>query len=90
MEQRQVTGGQLVETISRLLEEGNVRRIVIKQGDRTLVEFPLTVGLVGAALAPVVAAAGALAAVLAECTIEVERATPAAADPTAAELDAPR
>jgi hypothetical protein len=90
MEQRQVTGGQLVETISRLLEEGNVRRIVIKQGDRTLVEFPLTVGLVGAALAPVVAAAGALAAVLAECTIEVERATPAAAGPTTVEPDAPR
>ena len=58
------------------LHEGNVRRIVIKQDGRTIAEFPLTVGVVGAVLAPLLAAVGALAAVLTECTIEVERTKP--------------
>ena len=52
---------------------GNVRRIVIKQGSRSVAEFPLTVGVVGAVLAPVLAAVGAIAALLGECSIEVER-----------------
>ena len=59
--------------MKKLVHEGNVRRIIIKQEGRTVAEFPLTVGVVGAVFAPVLAAAGALAAVLTECTIEVER-----------------
>lgn len=66
-------GDELLEKLKRLVHEGNVRRVIIKQGDRTVAEFPLTVGVVGAVLAPVLAAIGALVAVLNDCTIEVER-----------------
>ena len=69
-----VKSEQLVDAVKKLLHEGNVRRVIIKQDARTIVEFPLTVGVIGTVLAPVVAAVGALAAVLTECTIEVERA----------------
>jgi len=68
-----VTGEQLLDAVKQLLREGNVRRVIIKQEGRTIVEFPLTVGVIGAVLAPVLAAVGAIAAVLTECTIEVER-----------------
>jgi hypothetical protein len=71
-----VEGGQLLDQVRKLLHEGNVRRVVIKQGDRTVAEFPLTVGVVGAVIAPVLAAVGALAALLTECTIDVERVRP--------------
>lgn len=70
-----VTACQLVDAVKKLLHEGNVRRIVIKQDEQTVVEFPVTVGVVGAVFAPVLAAVGALAAVLTECTIEVERSS---------------
>ncbi len=66
-------GNELLEQLKRILHEGNVRRVVIKQGDRTVAEFPLTVGVVGALAAPVLAAVGALVALLAECSLEVER-----------------
>ena len=68
-----VTGSQLLEHAKRLLHEGNIRRIVISQDGRTIAEFPLTIGVVGAMLAPVLAAIGALAALLTECTIGIER-----------------
>jgi hypothetical protein len=68
-----VKGEQLVDAVKKLLHEGNVRRVVIKQDTRPIVEFPLTVGVIGAVFAPILAAVGALAAVLTECTIEVER-----------------
>ena len=68
-----VTGDDLLRRVKEILHEGNVRRIVIKQGSRTVVEFPVTVGVVGALAAPSLAAVGALAALLTECTIEVER-----------------
>ena len=68
-----VAAEQLVDAVKKLLHEGNVRRIVIKQDGRTIAEFPMTVGVVGAVLAPVLAAVGAIAAVLTECTVEVER-----------------
>ena len=71
-----VVAGQLVDAVKNLLHEGNVRRIVIKQEGRTVAEFPLTVGVVGAVVAPILAAVGALAAVLSECTIDVERTNP--------------
>jgi hypothetical protein len=68
-----VEGGQLLDKVAQLIREGNVRRIVIRQGDRTVAEFPLTVGLVGAVFSPILAAVGALAALLNECSIVVER-----------------
>ena len=71
-----VAADQLVDAVKKLLHEGNVRRIVIKQAGRTVVEFPLTVGVIGAVFAPILAAVGALAAVLTDCTIEVERVVP--------------
>ena len=76
-----VTGDDLLRRVKEILHEGNVRRIVIKQGSRTVVEFPVTVGVVGALAAPSLAAVGALAALLTECTIEVERERPAPAAP---------
>jgi hypothetical protein len=66
-------GSELLDKVKQLVHEGNVRRIVIKQGDRSVAEFPLTVGVVGTVLAPVLAAVGALAALLTDCSIEVER-----------------
>jgi len=72
-----VAADQLVDSVKRVVHEGNVRRVVIKQDGRTVVEFPLTVGVVGTVLAPVLAAVGAIAAVLTECTMEVERTTAA-------------
>ena len=71
-----VAAEQMVDAVRKLLHEGNVRRIVIKQDGRSVAEFPLTVGVVGAVVAPVLAAVGALAAVLTDCTIEVERMKP--------------
>jgi hypothetical protein len=68
-----VKGTQLLDAFANLVHEGNVRRVIIKQGERTIAEFPLTVGVVGAALAPPLAAVGAIAALVTECTIEVER-----------------
>jgi hypothetical protein len=73
-EQITVTGSQLLEHAKRLIHEGNIRRIVISQNGQTIAEFPLTLGVVGAVLAPVLAAIGALAALMTECTIEIERA----------------
>jgi hypothetical protein len=71
-----VTGEDLLKRVKEIVHEGNVRRIVIKQGSRVVVEFPVTVGVVGAIAAPSLAALGALAALLTECTIEVERGAP--------------
>src|SRR5512140_1598043 len=72
-------GGQMVDELRRLVHEGNVRRVVVKQRGRTVAEFPVTVGLVGALAAPALAAVGALVAVLADCSIDVERAADAPA-----------
>jgi hypothetical protein len=68
-----VEGGQLIDRVKQLIHEGNVRRVIIKQGEHTVVEFPLTIGVVGALLAPALAALGAIAALITDCTIEVER-----------------
>ncbi|MDQ3487960.1 MAG: DUF4342 domain-containing protein [Acidobacteriota bacterium] len=67
------TTDQAVAEIRRLVAEGNVRRVVVKQHGKTVAEFPVTVGVIGAVLAPMAAAIGALAALLTECSIEVER-----------------
>jgi hypothetical protein len=73
-EELKITGDQLVDTVKRLVEEGNVRRVVIKNAEgHTYVEIPLTVGVVGAVLVPVWAALGALAAVASGLKIAIER-----------------
>jgi Domain of unknown function (DUF4342) len=72
------TTDQILAQIRKLLDEGNIRRVLVKQQGRTIAEFPLTVGVVGTVIAPIAAALGALTAVLADCTIEVEKTTPPA------------
>jgi D-aminopeptidase len=67
-------GENVVSKIKALIHEGNVRRVVIQHQGRTVAEFPLTAGVVGAVLAPVLAAIGAVVALLQDCTIQVERA----------------
>jgi hypothetical protein len=73
METIKVEGGQLLDQVKQLIHEGNVRRISIKQGERTVIEIPLTIGIAATLLVPPLAAVGALAALLTDCTIEVER-----------------
>jgi len=68
-----IQGNELLEKAKQLIHEGNIRRVVIKQGDRVVAEFPLTAGVVGTLLAPILAAIGALVALLKDCSIEVER-----------------
>ena len=75
-EEVQVMGDQLVSTVERLIHEGNVRRIIIKQEGRTVLEIPLTVGVVGALVAPMLAAVAAIGAAVTNCTIEVIRTEP--------------
>jgi hypothetical protein len=79
-------GGHVLEHVKELIHEGNVRRIVVQHGGRTVAEFPLTAGVVGALIAPVVAAIGAIAALLKDCTIAIEReqTAPKAQEPAAA------
>jgi hypothetical protein len=69
-------GTELLGKLKKIVREGNVRRVVIKQGDRVVAEFPLSVGVVGTVFAPVLAAIGALVAVLQDCSIEVEKEAP--------------
>ena len=72
-----VSGSQLVEKIKQLIHEGNIRRVRLLHEDRTVIEIPLSIGAPAAALgilaAPVLAAIGAFAALVTECTIEVEK-----------------
>ncbi|MCM3877520.1 MAG: DUF4342 domain-containing protein [Thermoanaerobaculia bacterium] len=84
VEEFQVTGEQLVSSVKDLFHEGNIRRISIRNAAGvTLLEIPLVVGLAGAVLVPLWAALGALAALLAKCTLVVERVgdTPARPKP---------
>ena len=74
-----VAGEKVGEKIETLLREGNIRRVVVKQEGRIIAEFPLTIGVVGAAIAPPVAAIAAIAAIVTECTVEVERVEPKSA-----------
>jgi hypothetical protein len=73
-EEFKITGDELLAKFKELVHEGNVRRLIIKSDSGiTLLEVPLTIGVIGAALLPVLAAVGALAAVATDCTIVVER-----------------
>lgn len=74
IEEFRITGDELQAKVKELIHEGNIRRIIIRNEDgTTLVEIPLTVGLVGVALVPVWAAVGAIAALATDCSIVVER-----------------
>jgi hypothetical protein len=66
-------GSQFADTLKKTIHEGNVRRVVVQQGGHTVAEFPLTAGLIGVLVAPVLAAIGVLAAMIEDCTIKVEK-----------------
>ena len=70
----QVKGEELIAKVKELIREGNVRRIIIDNEEgKTLIEIPLTIGVVGALFLPVFAAVGAIAAMVTNCTIRVQR-----------------
>ena len=72
-----VSGSQIVDKIKQLIHEGNIRKVRLLHEGRTLIEIPLSIGAPATAItilaAPVLAAIGALAALVTECTIEVEK-----------------
>lgn len=73
-EEFKVSGEDITEKIKEIIKEGNVRRIIIKnENGESVAEFPLTVGAVGALIVPILAAVGAIAALLTKCTIVVEK-----------------
>ena len=73
-EEFRVKGEELLTKIKELIHEGNIRRIIIKDREgKTMIEFPLTFGVVGAVLAPTLAAVGAVAALIGEATVVVEK-----------------
>ena len=73
-EEHQVKGDSLLSKVKELLHQGNIRRLIIKNDEgKTLIEIPLTLGVVGIALAPVWAALGAIAALAADLTVVVEK-----------------
>ncbi|ACY48999.1 DUF4342 domain-containing protein [Rhodothermus marinus] len=75
-----VKGGQLLDRIREIIEEGNARRVILKKDDRVLLEFPLSVGVGGAAaavlFAPTLAAVGAIAALVSDVDVIIERRPP--------------
>ena len=73
-EEFKVNGGEILNKFKEILHEGNIRRIILKNDEgKTIVEIPLTVGIIGAALAPILAAVGAIAALATNLTIVVEK-----------------
>ncbi len=73
-EQFKIDGHEVLQKVKQLIKEGNVRRIIIKnEKGKVMMEIPMTFAVVGAVFAPVLAAVGALAALMNKCTIEVER-----------------
>lgn len=74
VEEIKVSGEQVLKKVNELIKEGNVRKVTIKdKNGNVILSFPLTFGVVGAVLAPLLAAVGAAAALITECTISVER-----------------
>jgi len=75
-EEFKVSGEDIVKKLKELVRAGNIRKIIIKNEEgKVLVEFPLTIGVVGAALLPIWAAIGAIVALAAKCTVVVEKKT---------------
>jgi hypothetical protein len=73
-------GDAVIDAVKEVIHKGNVRRVVIRHGGRTVAEFPLTAGVVGAMLAPMLAAIAAIVAVAKDCTIDVEQIDPEGKD----------
>lgn len=73
-------GGAILDKLKDIVHEGNVRRVRVRQGDRTIAEFPLTAGVVGVLFAPVLAAVAVIVALAKDCTLEVEREAAAAGE----------
>lgn len=75
LQQIRVKGSNLIEKIKEIIEEGNARKVIIKKDDRTIMEFPLTVGVGGAAaavfFAPVMSAIGTIAAIVSDVDVEI-------------------
>ena len=73
-EEFKVSGEDITEKIKEIIKEGNARKIIIKnENGESVAEFPLTVGAIGTLIAPILAAVGAMAALLTKCTIVVEK-----------------
>jgi hypothetical protein len=73
-EEFKLDGSKVVDKVKELIHAGNIRRIILKNDEgKTLIEIPLTLGVVGAAFLPVLAAVGAIAALAASMTIVVEK-----------------
>jgi len=73
-EEFKLSGGEIINKIKELIHQGNIRRIILKNEEgKTFMEIPLTVGVVGVALAPILAAVGAIAALVSKLTIVVEK-----------------
>ena len=89
IEEIKVRGGQLVDKVREIIEEGNTRRVIIKKDDRILLEFPLSVGVGGAAAAlvvmPTLAAVGAIAALVTDVSLIIEKIDDEAEDATVVE-----
>lgn len=69
-----VSGDEILSKVKEIIKEGNARKIIIKNDkDVTIIEFPVTVGVIGVVLAPIFAAVGALTALATDCTIIVEK-----------------
>ncbi len=76
-EEFRVNGEELLAKIKKLIHEGNIRRVIIKDKDgKTVMEIPMTLGVVGALVAPQLAAIGAIAALVTEATLVVEQSEP--------------
>jgi len=70
----EVRGDDLLKKVKELIHEGNVRQIsILDKNNKTIVVLPLTLGVVGAVILPAIAAVGAIAALVTECTIKVDR-----------------
>lgn len=82
-------GAALLGKIKGMIHEGNVRRVVVEHDGRTIAEFPLTAGVVGAVLAPAVAAIAAVVVLFKDCTIHIQRREATGAPDAAQEPDAP-
>ena len=73
-EEFKVSSDDLIKTVKKLIHEGNVRRIIVKdEKDKILIDIPVTIGVVGAIIAPWLAALGVIGAIATNCTIVVER-----------------
>ncbi len=75
IEEIKVAGGKVIETVKKILHEGNIRRLYIRHKGETILEIPVTFAAAGIFLAPILAAIGAVSALVTECSIGIERSS---------------